>query len=123
MISNNSYQYKCFNMVLKRKMNYVRKLWIYFQLVMEPIIEDLVCNTMPYGGIYLFGYISIDVANYIINNIQVNFLQDYIKYRFHLIEIFNQIPIYVIKQASLGLEGVYQAIYRQLEYNDYLKEI
>ncbi|CAD8176105.1 unnamed protein product [Paramecium pentaurelia] len=72
---------------------------------------------------YLFGNISIGVANYTINNPQVNFLQDYIKYRPHLTEIINQIPIYVIKQASLGLEGAYQTAYRLLEYNDYLKEI
>ncbi|CAD8088477.1 unnamed protein product [Paramecium primaurelia] len=108
---------------VEKKDELCQKVVDFFLSSYGTVIGDLVCNTMPYGGIYLFGNISIGVANYIINNPQVNFLQDYIKYRPHLTEIFDQIPIYVIKQASLGLEGAYQAAYRLLEYNDYEKEI
>lgn len=37
-------------------------------------IGDLVCNTLPYGGVYLFGGMINAVAPYIIENPEINFM-------------------------------------------------
>lgn len=32
------------------------------------VVGDLICNALPYSGIYLFGSISVSVAPYILEN-------------------------------------------------------
>lgn len=45
-------------------------------------------------------------------------MQDFVKYRPHLKEAFEKIPLFVIKEVSLGLEGAYNAAIRLMEQND-----
>lgn len=59
---------KIFEYGVQKKDPLCQKVVEFFLTSYGTVIGDLVCNTIPLGGIYLFGGVSITVAPYIIEN-------------------------------------------------------
>ena len=63
-------------------------------------------RNLPYSGIYLVGNMSLAVLPYILKN-KDTFMKDYYENRPYLKDVFCKIPIYIVKEKDIGLDGAF----------------
>ncbi|EAR99099.2 glucokinase (macronuclear) [Tetrahymena thermophila SB210] len=92
----------------------------FFVSIYETAIGDMAVRNLPYSGIYLVGSMSLAVLPYIQKN-QATFMKEYYDNRPYLKDVFDKIPIYIVKEKDIGLDGAY-VVTRQM-VQSYLSSI
>jgi len=67
-----------------------------FVSIYETVIGDISVSTLCYSGLYLLGNISISLAEYLLKH-KATFMQEYKKTRTYMAEVFEKIPIFIVK--------------------------
>ncbi|EGR27633.1 hypothetical protein IMG5_192880 [Ichthyophthirius multifiliis] len=77
-----------------------------FISIYENAIGDIAIRTLSYSGIYLVGSMTIAILPYLLKN-RKQFMKEYIDNRPYLKNIFSKIPIYVVRNVEMGLDGAF----------------
>ena len=82
----------------------------FFVSIYETAIGDIAIRNLTFSGIYLVGSMSIAVLPYILKN-KHTFMKEYKDNRPYLKDVLNRIPVYVIKEKDIGLDGAFVRVY------------
>lgn len=77
-----------------------------FMSIYETAIGDIAIRNLSLSGIYLVGSMSIAVLPYILRN-KSTFMKEYKDNRPYLKDVLERIPVYVIKEKDIGLDGAF----------------
>lgn len=83
-----------------------RKALDLFVGIYSSFLGDTFLRTLCYGGLYLVGGLSLSVAEYMRDPKNL-FMQEYMKRRPYMADIFKDMPIVVGKEKDLGLAGAF----------------
>jgi len=78
----------------------------FFVSIYETAIGDIGIRNLCFSGIYLVGSMSIAILPYILKN-KDTFMKEYKENRPYLKDVLDRIPIYVIKEKDIGLDGAF----------------
>jgi len=82
----------------------------FFVSIYETAIGDIGIRNLCFSGIYLVGSMSIAILPYILKN-KNTFMKEYKDNRPYLKDVLNRIPVYVIKEKDIGLDGAFVRVY------------
>lgn len=77
-----------------------------FVSIYETSIGDIGVRNLSYSGIYMVGNMSLAILPYLLKN-KESFMKEYMDNRPYLKTVFDKIPIYVIKEKDIGLDGAF----------------
>jgi glucokinase len=76
----------------------------YFLRVYGRVTADIALMTMPYGGIYLVGNMTVFLKDFFTSNNNL-FLESFYSKDCNTIEVLKKFPIYLVDRKGLGLYG------------------